>query len=329
VKRKSMSQPTFVMVSPNTARAERAAMEIGAAELGLQLADAVAEMEVEPVKVLEADGTLVAAVWTDADNGTEVDDENSKQTKRWSRAPLLPDFDFSSASSNSNPLFDSMPKEEAITQNPKSANEPAETTSIVSDLRHAAAQAQNTTKLASADASKSTYRCSIHAQNGASHLTVERACCEIVTEAGGRVLDSYSFPGGFMFWLPSNVPAPITSCDLPARGVKIELERWSEFPLPNFDGLRLNPPSRTFNEEWLAVHSEAAQVEADMEQCFDSMGEVEGKARSGYTEEAQHGERIFLGWYGRDRGITSLLTSEPQEHYLLGRQPRDHSAMWT
>jgi hypothetical protein len=258
-----MSQPTFVMVSPNTARAERAAMEIGAAELGLQLADAVAEMEVEPVKVLEADGTLVAAVWTDADNGTEVDDENSKQTKRWSRAPLLPDFDFSSASSNSNPLFDSMPKEEAITQNPKSANEPAETTSIVSDLRHAAAQAQNTTKLASADASKSTYRCSIHAQNGASHLTVERACCEIVTEAGGRVLDSYSFPGGFMFWLPSNVPAPITSCDLPARGVKIELERWSEFPLPNFDGLRLNPPSRTFNEEWLAVHSEAAQVEAD------------------------------------------------------------------
>jgi hypothetical protein len=262
VKKTSISQPTFVMVSPHTARAERATMEAGAAELGLQLADAVAEMEVGPVKVLGADGASATAVWADADNGAEASDENSKQTKRWSRAPLLPDFDFSSASSNSKPLFDSMP-EEAIAQDSESAKAPAEITSIVSDLRHAAAQAHNTTKLTSTDASKSTYHCSIHAPNSASHLAVERACCEIVTEAGGRVLDSYSFPGGFMFRIPSNVPEPITSCELRARGVRIELEKWSEFPLPNFDGLRLNPPSRTFNEEWLAVHSEAAQVEAD------------------------------------------------------------------
>jgi hypothetical protein len=248
------------MVNPHTARAERAAMEAGAAELGLQLGDAVAEME---VRVLEADGPSTAAAWTDADKGTDmVDDEDSKPTKRWSRAPLLPEFDFSSASSNSNPLFDSM-AEEAITQDSTPVNETAGTTGIVSDLRHAAAQAHNTTKLTSTGASRSTYRCSIHAPNSASHLAVERACCEIVTEAGGRVLDSYSFPGGFMFRLPSNVPAPIASCELPARGVRIELEEWSEFPLPNFDGLKMNPPSRTFNEEWLAVHSEAAQVEAD------------------------------------------------------------------
>jgi hypothetical protein len=265
VKKGSISQPTFVMVSPNTARAERVAMEAGAAELGLQLADAVAKMEtsagVGPVRVLGADGNSVAVASTDGDGGAEVDHQDCKQIKRWSRAPLLPEFDFSSTCSNSNPLFDSM-IDEATTRDSEPTAEPIETTSVISDLRQAATQARTATTLTLKDASKPTYRCSIHAQNSASHLAVERACCELVTEAGGRILDSYSFPGGFMFWIPQNVSAPIATCELPARGVKIELARWREFPLPNFDGLKMNPPSRTFNEEWLAVHSEAAQVEA-------------------------------------------------------------------
>jgi hypothetical protein len=265
VKKGSISQPTFVMVSPNTARAERVAMEAGAAELGLQLADAVAGMEasvgVGRVRVLDADGVSVAVASTDGDGGIEADHQDCKQIKRWSRAPLLPEFDFSSTSSNSNPLFDSI-TDEATTQDLESPAEPIETTSVISDLRQAATQARTATTLTLKDASKPTYRCSIHAQNSASHLAVERACCELVTEAGGRILDSYSFPGGFMFWIPQNVSAPIATCELPARGVKIELEKWREFPLPNFDGLKMNPPSRTFNEEWLAVHSEAAQVEA-------------------------------------------------------------------
>lgn len=265
LKKGSISQPTFVMVSPNTARAERAAMEAGAAELGLQLADAVAKIETPagggPVRVLDADGISVAVASIDGDSGAEVDHQDCKQIKRWSRAPLLPEFDFSSTSSNSNPLFDSM-IDEATTQDSESPAEPTKTTSVISDLRQAATRARNTTTRTLNDASKPTYRCSIHAQNGASHLAVERACYELVTEAGGRILDSYSFPGGFMFWIPQNVSAPIATCELPARGVKIELEKWREFPLPNFDGLKMNPTSRTFNEEWLAVHSEAAQVEA-------------------------------------------------------------------
>jgi hypothetical protein len=249
IKKANISEPTFVMVSPNTARAERAAMEAAAAELGLQLADAVAEIEtseeVGPIELLEPD----------------ANNKGYKQVKRWSRAPLLPDFDFSSTYSNSNPLFDST-AEEPITQDSKPQAESGETTTVVSDLRQAASQAHNAQRTTFAKASKPTYRCSIHAQNSASHLAVERACREIITEAGGHILGSYSFPGGFMFRIPPEIPSPIATCELPARGVKIELEKWSEFPLPNFDGLSLNPPSRTFNEEWLAVHSEAAQVKA-------------------------------------------------------------------
>lgn len=265
VKKGRISQPTFVMVSPETARAERAAMEAGAAELGLQLADVVAKMEdqaeIGSIERLEEDVTSCEVASTDAGDGTEVDNKDRKQIKRWSRAPLLPDFDFSFTSSNSNPLFDPI-TDEAIIQDSKSPHGSAESTSIVSDLRQAATQAHTATAITPTGASKVTYRCNIHAQNGASHLAVERACSEVITEAGGCMLDSYSFPGGFMFRIPSDVSEPITSCELPARGVKIELEKWSEFPLPNFDGLGMNPPSRTFKEEWLAVHSEAAQVEA-------------------------------------------------------------------
>jgi hypothetical protein len=250
VKKAIISEPTFVMVSPNTARAERAAMEAQAAGLGLLLADAVAEIEISEGVVLEADGG----------DETGVDNGGCKQTKRWSRAPLLPDFDFSSTSSNSNPLFDPMPDE--ITEEPGMPTEHNEATSVVSDLREAATQAHAAQTTTSTKTSKPTYRCSIHAQNSASHLAVERACREIITEAGGHILDSYSFPGGFMFRIPPGVPAPIATCELPARGVKIELEKWSEFPLPNFDGLSMNPPSTTFKDEWLAVHSEAAQVKA-------------------------------------------------------------------
>jgi hypothetical protein len=249
MKKASIAEPTFVMVSPDTARAERAAMEAAAAEIGFQLADAVAEMEtsegVGPIRVLE----------TDVDNG------NCKQAKRWSRAPLLPDFDFSSTYSNSNPLFDST-TDEPIIEDSNSQAESGETTTVVSDLRQAASKTHTARTVTSTKTNNPIYRCSIHAQNSTSHLAVERACREIITEASGRILDSYSFPGGFMFRIPPGISEPIATCELPSRGVKIELEKWSEFPLPNFDGLSMNPPSRTFNEEWLAVHSEAAQVKA-------------------------------------------------------------------
>lgn len=233
-------------------------MEAGAAELGVQLAHAVAVLEspaeLGPVKAFEENGESAERVSTDAD------DEDCRQTKRWSRAPLLPDFDFSSASSDSNPLFDTV-TDEPLTPASNLAKELAATTSVVSDLRQAATQAQTATTLISTDAGKCTYRCSIQAQNSASHLAVERACREIIKEAGGRILDLYSFPGGFLFWIPPDVPRPITTCELPARGVRIELEKWIEFPSPKFDGLRMNPPSKNFNDEWLVAHSEAAQME--------------------------------------------------------------------
>lgn len=232
-------------------------MEAGAAELGVQLAHAVAMLEspaeLGPVKAFEENGESAERVSTDAD------DEDCRQTKRWSRAPLLPDFDFSSASSDSNPLFDTM-TDEPTTPASNLAKELAATTSVVSDLRQAATQAQTATTLISTDAGKCTYRCSIQAQNSASHLAVERACREIIKEAGGRILDLYSFPGGFLFWIPPDVPGPITTCELPARGVRIELEKWTEFPPPKFDGLRMNPPSPPFNDEWLVARSEAEQV---------------------------------------------------------------------
>ena len=256
VKKASILQPTFVMVDPSTAKAERAAMEAEAAQLGLQMADAVAALESPMgVELRGEDGTQVAKASTDADDGTEVNEEDSKHTKRWSRAPLLPNFDFSSTSSNSNHLFDPVP-DERVDRDSGQLRQSAETTRVVADIRQAASKTHVAT-----DASEHTYRCSIHAPNNACHLEVERACCEIVTEAGGRILDSFSFPGGLLLWIPPEVPEPITSCELPARGVRIELEKWTEFALPKFDGLRLNPPSLRFNNEWLVAHSEVTRHE--------------------------------------------------------------------
>lgn len=237
-------------------------MEAEAAQLGLQMADAVAALEGPTgVEMLEEDDPQITVASTDADDEAEVENEESKQTKRWSRAPLLPDFDFSSTSSDSNHLFDPM-ADEPVTQDSESPEKSRESTSVVADIRQAAAfKASTATTLTSTDASEQTYCCSIYAPNSGSHLDVERACCEIVTEAGGRILDSFSFPGGLLFWIPPEVPEPIASCELPARGVKIDLEKWTEFALPKFDGLRLNPPSLRFNDEWLVAHSEAPRGE--------------------------------------------------------------------
>jgi len=55
-------------------------------------------------------------------------------------------------------------------------------------------------------------------------------------------LDSYFFPGGFLYSLPLGIPEPITTCENPSLEAKIGVEAWASFSEPRFDGLRLHPP---------------------------------------------------------------------------------------
>lgn len=236
--KKSLSQPTFEIINPSEAKRNVAA-EDDAAQLGLQLAEAVAAIKQGSTNVKLARASEVDATQA-LDTPAEEQEEEYNQpppieaaqqpAKRWSNAPLLPELDFGSFSSESNHLLNL----EALEPSPKATIY----ISALSDRRSGSVDVSNTSK----NPSKLTYRCDIHAKNGASHHSVEQACQKVVTDAGGRILNSYFYPGGFLYSLPPNTVEPITSCQLPTLEAKIGVEGWTAFSEAKFDGLRLHPP---------------------------------------------------------------------------------------
>lgn len=229
--KKKLTQPIFEMMNPSEAQRSVAA-EDDAAQLGLQLAEAVAAIQQGStnVKLARASGYVARALDSPVEKEEEVEEYEQRPTKRWSNAPLLPELDFGSSSSQSNHLFDL----EALEPPPKATIY----ISALTDKRSGSADEPNTSK----NPSKLNYRCDIHAQNGASHYSVEQACQKVVTDSGGRILNSYFYPGGFLYTLPPNTPEPITSCQLPSLEAKIGMECWMAFSEAKLDGLRLHPP---------------------------------------------------------------------------------------
>jgi hypothetical protein len=99
----------------------------------------------------------------------------------------------------------------------------------------------NNSNATSNSSNKLTYRCDIHAEDGASHDSVEKECQTLVKSVGGRLLNSYFCPGGFFYTLPLGTAEPITACGSSLLETKIGVEAWTAFSEPWFDGLRLHP----------------------------------------------------------------------------------------
>lgn len=83
----------------------------------------------------------------------------------------------------------------------------------------------------------------MHASDSASQLAIEHACQTLVRSAGGTILDSYFYPGGFLYALPPGIREPIETGEisLPAPGARITVENCRRFGEPRFDGLRMHP----------------------------------------------------------------------------------------
>ena len=220
-------------------RKVRNSNELGveAAQLGLQLEEAVAAIEQGSSNVTLARAPSVVATLVPrrlaAKEGGSLQAGFSKEqweTKRWSNAPKLPELDFGSTSSQSEHLFD--PQNHAPRPKAKIL------VSILVDKR----TNFNNSNATSNNPSKLTYRCDIHAEDGASHNSVENECQNLVKSVGGRLLNSYFCPGGFFYTLPLGIPEPITSCGSSLLETKIGVEAWTAFSEPRFNGLRLHPP---------------------------------------------------------------------------------------
>jgi hypothetical protein len=260
--KKSVSQPTFEIVSPISARLSKVA-EVEAEQLGLQLAEAVAAIKqgstnVKLARVSDEDARSALNSPAETEKGPtrtsnacdqpRTSNAHRPPTKRWSHAPLLPELDFGSFSSASGQLFE-----------PETHEPPPKAkiyVAALSDIRSGSASEKYTSK----DPSRLTYRCDIHAQNGASHQSVDQACQKVVTNAGGRILNSYFYPGGFLYSLPTEIPEPITSCELPTLGAKIGVEGWTTFPEPGFNGLRMHPPDGRLGTERPVAMSEMEEA---------------------------------------------------------------------
>ncbi|GAB7322664.1 hypothetical protein MBLNU13_g03570t1 [Cladosporium sp. NU13] len=234
--KKSISQPTFAILNPRKVRDDKA-LGVEAAQLGLQLEEAVAAINRGSANVALA--RAPSAVAAPVPNRPAVREKEpaqasisteQRETKRWSNAPILPELDFGSSSSESDHLFD-----------PKTHNQRPKATISVSILVDRRTNFNNPHGTSNSP-SKLTYRCDIHAEDGASHSSVEKECQNLVKSAGGHLLNSYFCPGGFLYTLPLGTPEPITASELPLLEAKIGVEAWTAFSEPQFNGLRLHPP---------------------------------------------------------------------------------------
>ncbi|KAI6843790.1 hypothetical protein KC340_g274 [Hortaea werneckii] len=87
-----------------------------------------------------------------------------------------------------------------------------------------------------------SYRCDIYAASSADFLGAITECRQLVLEAGGKLLDDFTYIGGFLFQLPSDSASPLADADETAGGGRIRIAEWTEpFPQPLFNGLKLTP----------------------------------------------------------------------------------------
>jgi hypothetical protein len=234
--KKSVSQPHFEILNPRTAN-DNKTLGVEAAQLGLQLEEAVAAIERGSTNVALARAPNVVATPVPKRPGAK-EEESARagisneqwETKRWSNAPKLPELDFGSSTSQSSHLFD------------PEIDKPRPRASIYVSILVDKVTSFNNSKSTNNSLSKLTYRCDIHTHDGASHSSVEKACQDLVKSAGGRLLDSYFYPGGFLYSLPLGTPEPITNCKNPLLEAKIGVEAWTAFSEPQFNGLGLHPP---------------------------------------------------------------------------------------
>lgn len=233
--KKSISQPHFEIMNPRKVRDSKE-LGVEAAQLGLQLEEAVAAIEQGYTNVTLARAPSVVATSVPrrlaAKEGGSAQTsirKEQRETKRWSNAPKLPELDFGSTSSKSDQLFD-----------PKT-HEPRPKAKILVSILVDKRTNFNNLDATRNSSSKLTYRCDIHAEDGASHGSVEKECQNLVKSVGGHLLNSYFCPGGFLYTLPLETPEPITACGTSLLEAKIGVKAWTAFSEPRFNGLRLHP----------------------------------------------------------------------------------------
>ncbi|KAI6907685.1 hypothetical protein KC318_g6199 [Hortaea werneckii] len=87
-----------------------------------------------------------------------------------------------------------------------------------------------------------SYRCDIYAASSTDFLGALTECRQLVLEAGGRLLDDFTYLGGFLFQLPSDSASPLADADETAGGGHISIAEWAKpFSQPLFNGLKLTP----------------------------------------------------------------------------------------
>ncbi|KAI7283338.1 hypothetical protein KC345_g2970 [Hortaea werneckii] len=87
-----------------------------------------------------------------------------------------------------------------------------------------------------------SYRCDIYAASSSDFRAALAECRQLVREADGRLLDDFTYPGGFLFQLPSNSTSPLANGDETAGGGRVSIAEWTKpFPQPLFNGLKLTP----------------------------------------------------------------------------------------
>lgn len=85
-------------------------------------------------------------------------------------------------------------------------------------------------------------QCDIYAATSDDFRATLAECRQLVLEAGGRLLDEFAYPGGFLFHLPNNSACPLANGDETAGGGHTCITEWTKpFPQPLFNGLKLTP----------------------------------------------------------------------------------------
>ncbi|TKA26463.1 hypothetical protein B0A50_05300 [Salinomyces thailandicus] len=83
--------------------------------------------------------------------------------------------------------------------------------------------------------------CDIHAISSDDFGTTFAACRQLVLQVGGRILDDFAYPGGFLYQLPPGTASPLTNGKQTACGGSISIALWTPFPRALFNGLKLAP----------------------------------------------------------------------------------------
>ncbi|KAI6803159.1 hypothetical protein KC361_g893 [Hortaea werneckii] len=87
-----------------------------------------------------------------------------------------------------------------------------------------------------------SYRCDIYAASSGDFRAALADCRQLILKVDGKLLDDFTYPGGFLFQLPSNSTSPLENGDETAGGGRISIAEWTDpFPQPVFNGLRLTP----------------------------------------------------------------------------------------